>query len=74
MSPDDQFKINLNQNLWGLVVGLGAVGAAEYFELCLLGVFGLIVSAVMTLSLIVTTFAYTWNYVRHKMSKKQTRA
>ena len=74
MSPNNQFKINLNQNLWGLVVGLGALGTAEYFELCLLRLFGLILSAVMTLSLIVTTFAYTWNYIRHKVSRKHPTA
>jgi hypothetical protein len=72
MSPDDQVKINLNQNLWGLVVGLGALGVGEYYELCMLRLFGIIVSVVMLISLVVTTFAYTWNYVRNKMCRRRS--
>jgi hypothetical protein len=33
MPPTDDFKINLNQNLWGLVVALGFLGAAEFYDL-----------------------------------------
>ena len=28
-SPEEHFKINLNQNLWGLLVGLVALGFAS---------------------------------------------
>ena len=62
MSVDDQFKINLNQNLWGLVVAFGALGAAEHFKLCTLFWFSAVVSAIMVLSVAVTTLAYTKNY------------
>lgn len=30
--PEDQFKINLNQNLWGLLLGFTALGVSEYFK------------------------------------------
>ena len=33
MTNADQFKINLNQNLWGLVLAFGSLGAAERFNL-----------------------------------------
>ena len=30
MSLDDKFNVNLNQNLWGLVVAYLALGSAEH--------------------------------------------
>lgn len=66
-SPDDQFKINLNQNLWGLVVGLGALGLAEYYNLRVLFWIAVGVSGIMALSVTVTTVAYTLNYWNHKL-------
>ena len=66
-SPDDQFKINLNQNLWGLVVGLTALGLAEYYRLSVLFWFAAVVSGLMALSLSVTTVVYTIRYWKNKM-------
>jgi hypothetical protein len=65
-TPTEQFKINLNQNLWGVVVGLGALGAAEYFQLCTLFWFSIAVSSITVLSLAVTTLAYTIKYWKNK--------
>lgn len=65
-SPDEQFKINLNQNLWGLVVGLSGLGVAEYFGLCTLFWFAVVVSAFMVMSVAITTLAYTINYWKQK--------
>jgi len=67
--PDasENFKINLNQNLWGLVVGLGALGTAEHYRLCKLGWFGLFISGLMSLSLVATTISYTINYCRARV-------
>lgn len=62
----DQFKINLNQNLWALVVSLLTLGAAEYYCLKTLFWFGVILSGLSTISLLVTLFSYTVNYVRNK--------
>ncbi len=66
MSPQDQFKISLNQNLWGLVVGLGAMGAGEHYNLRTLLWFSIVVSVIMVASLAVTTLAYTINYWKNK--------
>lgn len=62
----EQFKINLNQNLWGLVVGFIALGAAEHYNLCTLFWFATIVSVIMLISIAVTTLAYTIKYWKNK--------
>ena len=62
----DQFKVNLNQNLWGLLVGFGALGAAEYYKLCALFWFSVVISVIMVTSVGFTTVAYTLNYWKHK--------
>ncbi|OGA67066.1 MAG: hypothetical protein A3G83_14340 [Betaproteobacteria bacterium RIFCSPLOWO2_12_FULL_68_20] len=67
-SPDEHFKINLNQNLWGLVVGLGFLGAAEHYGLSTLFWFAVAVSGIMVASVAATTLAYTINYCKHKWS------
>ena len=69
MSADDHVKINLNQNLWGLVVGLAAIGFAEHFGLCTLLWFGKILSLLMMVSVIITTIPYTYNYWKYKMAR-----
>lgn len=65
-NPEDNFKINLNQNLWGLVVGLVSLGTAEHFCLPRLLVFSCIITSIMTLSIAVTTLVYTINYCKKK--------
>lgn len=65
----ENFRINLNQNLWGLVTGLTALGVAEKYTLCALFWFSVVVSAIMVLSVAFTTLAYTINYWKQKMSK-----
>lgn len=65
-SPTEPFKINLNQNLWGLVVGLAALGASEHFSLCTLFWFSVVLSAIMISSVAVTTLGYTINYWKNK--------
>ncbi len=67
-SATDQFRINLNQNLWGLVVGLVALGTAEHFNLSTLFWFSVVVSAIMVASIAVTTLAYTINYWKNKQA------
>lgn len=59
MPSTDDFKINLNQNLWGLLLSLSALGAAEHFNLPTLYKFAVAVALVMSLSVIITTGAYT---------------
>lgn len=64
--PTDSFKISLNQNLWGLVVSFVSLGAAEYFRLCVLFWFSVAIAVVMTVSISVTTFAYTKTYWKNR--------
>ena len=66
MAVEDKFHINLNQNLWGLVVAYGALGVAEHWGLKRLGCLSFIAAIVMTLSVLATTFFYTVNYCRKK--------
>jgi hypothetical protein len=63
---EDQFRINLNQNLWALVVAYGALGAAEHW--CLKHLFwpSLIASWVLTV-LVLASFGY---YTHHYCVKK----
>ena len=65
-NPGEQFKINLNHNLWGLVIALTALGASEYYKLPTLYWFAGAVSAVMDLSIAVTALAYMINYWKQK--------
>jgi len=66
-SVNEAFKINLNQNLWGLLVALVALGTSEHFQLHTLYWISLAVSGVMTVSVTVTTLAYTINYWKNKL-------
>jgi len=70
MSTEENFKINLNQNLWGLLVSYLALGLAEFHDLETLKGFSAILAIVMTLSAIITTIAYTIRYVKNKNESK----
>lgn len=63
----DNFKINLNQNLWGLLLALVTLGASEYFNLCTLYWFGFILSILASISFLFSLIAYTINYWKGKM-------
>jgi hypothetical protein len=69
-SPEDKFKINLNQNLWGLLLGFVSLGVAEYYQLSTLFWFSCVVSGIMTVSVGATTFVYTVNYWKNKSWSK----
>lgn len=71
MASTQDFKINLNQNLWGLLVGLVAMGAAEHYNLCTLFWFSVVVSSIMILSVTATTIAYTCNYWNDRLGDKK---
>jgi glucan phosphoethanolaminetransferase (alkaline phosphatase superfamily) len=63
----DSFKINLNQNLWGLLLTLLALGTSEYFDLYTLYWISLILSILTSISFLVTLLAYTINYWGKRM-------
>jgi hypothetical protein len=67
----DNFKIALNQNLWGLVVGLAGLGTAEYFKLNALYYISLSLSVGMLASVFITTAAYTLNYKKSKSQNQK---
>ncbi len=60
-----------NQNLTGLVVGLIALGFAEFFCLKFLFWVGLIISVIFLLSVAFTTYFYTINYCFNKIKKHE---
>ena len=60
-------KLNLNQNLWGLLLGFVGTGVAEYYQLEVLFWFSCVIAGVLSVSVIITTFAYTVNYWKKKM-------
>jgi len=68
MSIPDTVKVNLNQNLWALLLVLSALGAAEYLRLCTLFWFSVVLSALVSISVIVTLSFYTYTYCRKKSS------
>ncbi|HET9322180.1 MAG TPA: hypothetical protein VFO27_20475, partial [Bryobacteraceae bacterium] len=59
-------SINLNQNLWGLVVCYAALGIAQHWCLGALFWLSLVASVGMTLSVLITTGFYTWNYCKKR--------
>lgn len=59
-------SLNLNQNLWGLVVAMTALGFGEFYKLGALRLLAFITACGMMTSLAVTTIAYTKDYCRKK--------
>jgi len=66
---EDKLNINLNQNLWGLVVAFGGLAAAEYWQLVWLKYLTALVAAGTTLSLLVCLGFYTWHYCIRKYAQ-----
>lgn len=66
MPIEDKFNINLNQNLWALVVAYGALGAADRWCLRYLLWPSLVASWILTV-MVVTSFGY---YTRHYCVRK----
>jgi hypothetical protein len=64
---EDKFKIDLNQNIWGLIVSLLALGLGEYYHLPNLSGFGWWLSLGFSLSVVISFNFYTWNYCKKKL-------
>lgn len=62
----ESFKINLNQNLWVLVVAFLGLGIAEYFELPKLLKVSYFLAIASIISVLFTLLFYTLNYCRSK--------
>jgi len=67
MAPEDKFKINLNQNLWVLVVGFLSLGLSEYYDLQKLKILSLILSVGALASVSATLIFYTVKYCKNKL-------
>ncbi len=62
----ENFKINLNQNLWALIVALLTLGSSEYFNLKTSYYFGLFLSILTSISVVFSLYFYTKNYIQNK--------
>ncbi len=69
MDATDKFKINLNQNLWGLIISYSAVGLSQRYGFHELWWLAFVVSCAMSLSLLVCLVFYSINYCREKWKK-----
>lgn len=67
----ENFKINLNQNLWALIVAFLTLGCAEYFNLDTLYYFGFITSIITSISISFSLFYYTKNYIQNKSAENK---
>ncbi len=65
----EDFKINLNQNLWLLIISILTLGVSEYFCLKYLFYFGFTLSILSSISVIITLIFYTKNYIEKKKNK-----
>lgn len=72
MAIEEKFNINLNQNLWGLVVTYTALGIAEHWCLPWLFRFSCVAALFITISVLLTVGAYTWNYCRNKFRSEES--
>lgn len=68
----DVININLNQNLWLLIISISALGASEYYCLPVTKNFAIIISIMSSASMLCTLTAYTINYVRDKLCKNNS--
>ncbi len=73
MGAEENFKINLNQNLWVLVVGYLSLGAADHFHLSWWFLWlARVLATLATVSVLVSLGFYT---VHDRMNKhKDTKA
>jgi|SRR5208282_2795255 len=66
---EDQFRINLNQNLWALVVAYGALGVADHWCLRHLLWPSLVASWILTVMVLASFGYYTKHYCVRKCAQ-----
>ena len=59
----------LNQNVIVLIVGLIALGFAEYYNLYILGSFGVSIIIITCIFVFISMFYYTKHYIENKGKK-----
>lgn len=68
---DIKIDLNLNQNLWAVLISLVGIGFAEYYKLSVLFVFSCILGVMTFLSFCFTLYFYTFHYCKNKKSKNR---
>lgn len=63
----DLSKLQINQNVLVLIVGLTGLGVAEYFNLYWLKFFTFYISLVMSLTVTISMSVYSWNYIKKNL-------
>ncbi len=58
--------INLNQNLWALIISLAALGVSEFYSLEQLNCIAYWLTIIVSVSYLVTLVAYTFHYCKKK--------
>lgn len=69
MALEDHFKINLNQNLWALLVSYGALGAADHWCLRHLLWPSLVAAWLLSLMVLISFGYYTTHYCVRKCAQ-----
>jgi len=62
----DKFKVNLNQNIWILIISLLGLGFSEYFNLQKLMTISFLLTIISFISVFFTLIFYTTNYCKNK--------
>lgn len=70
MAIEDKFKINLNQNLWGMVVSYVTTGLSQRYGFHELWWLSFVVACVMSLSVLICIAFYTFDYCQRKAVPK----
>lgn len=68
----EKVNINLNQNIWALIVCLTALGVSEYYALLKLMLIAWLLSWLCAGILCCCLIFYTVNYCTHKVNKIKT--
>ena len=62
----DNIHIQLNQNLWALIISYTALGLSEYYKLKILWILSGVLSLFMTIYVLFAFFWYTFKYIYKK--------
>ena len=62
----NKLNLKMNQNTLIFLISMIGIGVAEFYHLCTLYYFSLIVGVASTLSILITLRAYTQNYKNNK--------
>jgi hypothetical protein len=70
----DKLKINLNQNIWWLIISYSTVGFSQRYGFHELWWLAFVMSCFCSLSVLICLAFYTINYCRHKYGNANSEA